>query len=280
RKLGLTANAIRKRVDKLTEIGVLVKFMVIPAPAMLNADYVIAIINTDGTEDVDEFTNLLGENEVIHHVSVLASTKGGAYHVAGQYAGTDMLSELGAYLRGLDGVKQVEIHPTLEIRGQKIELKKLHVKVLNCLKEDPRMTLSDLSKHAGISARSARRAIKELKDAVAVKFTVRWNLAAGGLVSFFTRVEWDEMKISRDKVVEWIRTEYADNFWGSSISATAPVVLVAFVTEDLKHAGRVSTSIGKAEFIKSATTMISYSTKKFPWWGEMQLEKMLEDKSS
>ena len=127
RKLGLTANAIRKRVDRFTESGVLVKFMVVPAPAMLNADYVFGLIHTEGTEDIDNFVDLLGNHDIIHHVSVVASPTGGTYHVAGQYTGTHMLSELGSYFRGLDGVKNVELHPTIEIRGQKIELKKLHL---------------------------------------------------------------------------------------------------------------------------------------------------------
>jgi DNA-binding Lrp family transcriptional regulator len=279
RKLDLTANAIKRRIDNLIESGVLVKFMVIPAPAMINFDHVFALISTDGTEDVDKFVDALGSSEIIHHVSVFASIEGGAYHVAGSYAGTHMLSELGSYIRSLEKVKNVEIHPTLERRGQKFELKKLHVKVLHCLIENPRMTLSDVAKQAGITARSARRAIQELKDSKSINFTVRWNLAASGYVSFFNRVEFNEKKTSRDEVVEWIRTEYKESFWRCYISATAPVILPAFVVDDLRKAGEISASIGRAEFIKSTTTMVSYSTKKFPWWGEAQLQKILDEKN-
>ena len=103
-------------------------------------------------------------------------------------------------------------------------------------------------------------------------------MAAGGYVSFFNRIEFDDKKKSHDEVVEWLWAEYPNSFWSCSVSATAPVILAAFVVDDLKDAGQISTSLRKAEFIKSTSTMISYSTKKFPWWGELQLQKMLGEK--
>ncbi|MFW9894048.1 MAG: Lrp/AsnC family transcriptional regulator, partial [Candidatus Thorarchaeota archaeon] len=101
-KLSLSANAIRKRLEKLIEDGVIIRFMVVPHNAVIDADFISIIVYTDGTENQEELIKVMGNHKVIHHVSPLVTTEGGAYHLFGQYSGIDMMSQLGQFLKELE----------------------------------------------------------------------------------------------------------------------------------------------------------------------------------
>ena len=92
KKTGLSSNAVRNRVDGLLSSGTISRFAISLSAAMINAEHFIALVITDGTEDIDEFVGRMGESPMVGHISLLASAGGGAYLLWGQY--TDLLCYL------------------------------------------------------------------------------------------------------------------------------------------------------------------------------------------
>ncbi len=86
-KLNLSANATRKRLENLIEDGVIVRFMVIPHNAVLDAEFISILVYTDGTEIQDDLIQRIGNHPVVHHVSPLVTTEGGTYHLFGHSHG-------------------------------------------------------------------------------------------------------------------------------------------------------------------------------------------------
>ncbi|MHA1480776.1 MAG: Lrp/AsnC family transcriptional regulator, partial [Candidatus Thorarchaeota archaeon] len=67
RQCGITANAVKRRVNKLVEVGVIEKFVINLSLEMMNGQYLIGMVTTDGTEAEDEFIDLVGNYPMVTH---------------------------------------------------------------------------------------------------------------------------------------------------------------------------------------------------------------------
>ena len=79
RKTGLSANAVKNRVTALLDNGTISRFAVSLNAAMISAEYFMALVITDGTEDIDEFVKRMGDSPMVGHISLLASEIGRAH---------------------------------------------------------------------------------------------------------------------------------------------------------------------------------------------------------
>jgi len=199
-KLGLTATAIKKRMDKLVETGVIEEFCIVLKPAMMGSDYLIALVYTDGSEDEEEFIDLIGSNLMVVQVGQIVTSVGRLYFVHCEYVGAEGLQNLGAFLRTLDSVTDIELHTTLISHGEKWDVKKLHLRVLKHLLDDARMQIGDISERSGLTARRVSRAIQEMQDSNAFWFAVRWNLSLGTNTEFYLKIRYDEQRIKMESV--------------------------------------------------------------------------------
>ncbi|MHA2379352.1 MAG: winged helix-turn-helix transcriptional regulator [Candidatus Thorarchaeota archaeon] len=275
RKLEMTANAVKKRLDNLVKTGIIVRFMVLPHNAVIDAEFVSGIVYTNGSENQHEFVEAMGGHPVIHHVSPLVSISGGAYHIFGQYQGPEMLLNMGQFLRGLDVVTDVRIYPTLYPPGEKIEITKLEMRVLSCLLKNPRMQINEIAEGSGLTTRMARKVLRQLEEGGGVRFTVRWDVNAGDNVTFWIAVSWDPKSFSHEDIKERLANEFPGEYWTSLVAATEPTIFARFVVDDLPSAYRIVGQVRQASFVRSTEVFVCYSTAAFPWLGESLLEEML-----
>ncbi len=275
-KLGLTATAIRKRIDRLLETGVIEEFSVVLRPAMMDSDYLIALVHTDGSEDEDQFMDLIGSNLMVIQVGPIVTDRGRLYFIHCEYMGAEGLQNLGAFLRSLESVSEIELHTILTSRGEKFEIKNLHLRVLKLLLEDARMQVSELSELTGLTARRVSRAIQEMLDSNAFWFAVRWNLSLGRSTEFYLKVRYDEQSIKMDEINEWFRNTFPDAYWFSFYSAMEPILFAKFVTEHFRDAEKISRITKNATFSLSVDVLLSYPVKKFPRLGRIRIEEMIQ----
>jgi DNA-binding Lrp family transcriptional regulator len=291
RKTGLSPTAVKNRVNNLIESGFVSQFKVILNHKYMDAEDFQAIVITDGTERIEELVNTIGTNPMVGHISTMASVNGGAYLVWGQYEGSEMLYELGSFLRGFPEVHTVEFHPLRKLGlhpqrklGSKdavleVEFSKLQRRVLSALLKDPRMLMSDIAQETGLSPKSVRRALREIMDDDFVHFRARPDLAAGGLVNLNLKIEWDEKKKTIEDLDKWLRKEYPLEFWDPFVSALEPIVFAEFMVDDLHEAESISRRIRELPYVKSTTTLVSYSSAKFPYPAELKLREMIKAKT-
>jgi DNA-binding Lrp family transcriptional regulator len=276
-KHGVSATAIKKRVEKLIESGVLAEFIVELNLAMIDGEFFLALIDTDASVREEEFIELLGTNEMISEVGALA---GGSYIAVGSYIGATGLSKIGHFLRKLDSVKEVEIHTLLFIRGKKYRLKRLHLRVLRQLIEDPRMAVTKIAKKTGLAARTVSRAIDEILESESVRLSIRWNLNASESITFLSKIRWDDDKTDLEKMMALLRKEFPTEFWEPLISATEPVMFPAFVVDTLRDVERVTKTLEQQDFIKSVVTLIGKPSRSFHDLRRYHLEDMLKSSTS
>ncbi len=277
RKTGLSSSAVKNRVNALLDSGTISMFHVALEAAMINGEFFLAVVKTDGREDIDGFLDTLGSHPAVGHISLLASAGGGAYLVWGEYLGSQMLMEIREFLASLEDVTSVELHTVLGRQGQKSELANLHLRVLSALRNDPRMQISDIARALGLSPKTVRRAIREIVENGGIVFSARPDMAAGHLVNFYVRFEFDEQKASREDVYDWLSKEYSLELWDPTPSVTAPVFFAEFVVSDLHEAERIARGIRSQDFVFSTATLVSYSNKKYPYYAQTLLDDMIDD---
>ncbi len=276
-KLGLTATAIKKRMDKLVETGVIEEFCIVLKPAMMGSDYLIALVYTDGSEDEEKFINTIGSSLMVVQVGQVVTSVGRLYFIHSEYVGAEGLQNLGTFLRTLDSVTGIELHTILTSRGEKFDIKKLHLKVLKHLLEDARMQIGDISERSGLTARRVSRAIQEMHDSNAFWFAVRWNLSLGTNTEFYLKIKYDETHAKMEGIDGWLRETFPDEYWFSFYSAMEPIMFAKFVTDHFRDAGRISRVTKNAHFAKSVDVLLSYPVKKFPRLGRIRIEEMIRD---
>ena len=256
RKHEITPNAVRKRVLKLIDTGVIIEFMVLLSEAQIDANYLVAILTTDGTQDDEKLTEVLTDNRMVFVVLPLSN---GDYIIHAMYVGPEGLSELGRFLRGLDGVLSVEMQTTVINRGEKIEFSNTQLKVLNSLYDDPRMSVSDIAKQTSMSARRVRRTIDELEESRAARWTLLWNPNAGGYITCLVRTMYDEREIAYEGIDEWCRKSFPEEYLYSHRLATEPSAISVFQVERITELEKIYRAIKRLPGINKVTTYIYFT---------------------
>ncbi|MFW9974994.1 MAG: winged helix-turn-helix transcriptional regulator [Candidatus Thorarchaeota archaeon] len=275
--LGVTANAVKKRIDRLIETGVIEEFSIVLRPAMMGSDYLIALVSTDGNEDEEKFIDQLGSHLMIIQVGQLVTGSGRLYFLHCEYIGAEGLRNVGSFLRTLDSVTNIELHTILTKPGEKFEVKNLHLRVLRYLLKDARMQVSEISEKSGLTSRRVSRAIQEMHSSNAFWFAVRWNLSLGQNAEFYLKVEYAEQASRMDEIDEWLRERFPDEYWFSFYSAMEPILFAKFVTNHFRDAEEISRITKNAPFSKSVDVLLSYPVKKFPRLGKIKIEEMIQD---
>ncbi|TFG31655.1 winged helix-turn-helix transcriptional regulator [Candidatus Thorarchaeota archaeon] len=273
----LTPNAVKNRVHNLIDSSVLAQFLITYAPGAINAESYQAVVLTSGKEISTDFVELMGSSPLIGHISTLATVRGGAYLLWGEFIGTEMLHELSTFLRNLEEVEEVDLYVVLsDHESLEGEFSNLQLKVLKVLRSNPLMQISEIAQKTNISPKSVRRALREITEGGKVNFIARPDLAAGSLVNIHIRIHWNEKKISLQKLLAWLNEKYPIEFWSPFASATEPMMIAEFVVEDLQEAEKISNEIQKAEFIDSSTTMVAFSSAKFSYLSQIKLDDLLD----
>ncbi|MFW9767548.1 MAG: winged helix-turn-helix transcriptional regulator [Candidatus Thorarchaeota archaeon] len=275
--LGVTANAVKKRMDRLIETGVIEEFSIVLKPAMMNSDYLIALISTDGTEDEEKIIDHLGSHLTVVQVGQIVTASGRLYFLHCEYVGNEGLKDVSSFLRTLESVKDIELHTTLTQSGVKFEIKNLHLRVLKHLLDDARMQVSEISEKTGLASRRVSRAIQEMHNSNAFWFAVRWNLSLGQNTEFYLKVEYDEQASRMEEIDEWFRDRFPNSYWFSFYSAMDPVLFAKFVTEHFREAEDISRVTKNTPFSKKVDVLLSYPVKKFPRLGRIKIEEMIQE---
>ncbi|MFW9850305.1 MAG: winged helix-turn-helix transcriptional regulator [Candidatus Thorarchaeota archaeon] len=280
REIGFTPNAVRKRVDKLIENGTLYSFTIRPTLNTMNANIALTLIETDGTEDVSKFLDSFGENEMIGEVNPIVTKERGYYLILSDYIGSNGVLELSTFLRKLDHVENVEIHPVITdplYHGRAVEFKPLELRVMKYLIENAKMSIVELSEKTGLSARRVRNILDNLQEGGGVSFSIRWNTAAAGALRFFLAITYDPRNTKHEEVIEMIQEQYPREFWLYWVSTSHPMIFSSFTVDSIDEVRTISIEMRENPQLVSVDTWICYPPRKFKTYPERWFEEFLRD---
>jgi DNA-binding Lrp family transcriptional regulator len=293
RKLDLSVNGVKKRIERLIETGIIKGYMIYPTLAMLEAESAVAILTITDSSPDNDLLDKVGASPMVYAASILSS---GHVLVFADYKGTKGLSELGTHLRQVPRVGDVELHTIITERGTKCELKTSQLKVLKCLREDARMPISQIAEATQLTSRRVRKIIKaflgnggaddeffvtkhSIGDLQAAKaciyFRVMWDLNAGGATAFIIRIERKEQTGTIGDLVEWLQQHFPVQFWYSYASATTPTLFNVFVIDHMREAKSILNEVCQYPFVESARVIFGYPTKSYQGLRDLWFKEML-----
>jgi DNA-binding Lrp family transcriptional regulator len=274
RKHGISANAIRKRVLRLENSEVIAGYNVTLSPAMVGTEFVFGLLTTDGSKDEVEFVDYLG-----NHPGIIAASSytDGIYALIGEYTDTTDLMEISSFLRTLEGVEQVEIHTILQEKGGKASLNNLHIRVLKSLVENPRMSIVDIARETGLTARRVRRLLHEIEETDSVRHFALIELGAANDIPFIAWMTYDATLIGPKDFEKWLEENYKLPLWQLFISVSEPIVGGLFAVDTLSELDEIVRKIREVEFVKTVRVGISTHHEYFPGPRSRRLRKMIDE---
>lgn len=279
-KIGYTATAARNRVENLIEDGTLYSFTIRPTLNSMNANIAIALVDTDGQESPTDFLETFGENESIGEVNPIATKERGFYLVISDYIGANGIINLGSFLRKLDHIENVDMHPVITdpyYHGNNVEFKPLELRVMKYLSQDARMSITELSEKSNLTARRVRNILKKLQEDGGVNFLIRWNTAAAGATRFFLPIEYNPKDTDHEGVINWLQDKHPKEFWLYWISTNEPLIFASLTAESIEEAREISLEMQENSAVSLAGTWICYPPRKFKTYPEKWLEQKLSE---
>ncbi|MGY5873246.1 MAG: Lrp/AsnC family transcriptional regulator [Candidatus Thorarchaeota archaeon] len=276
-RLGITANAIKKRLDRLIETRVIEEFVVALRPEMVGSEYLVALIQTDGTEDEEQLIEYLGANLNVIQAGQIVTSSNRLYFVHCEYISSGGLKDLSTFFRRIEPIIDLELHTVPTLRGTPFDIERLHLQVLKLLLEDARMQVSQIANRLGITARRAGRAIQEMMDSGAFWFSARWNLSLGNNTEFYLKITHDEKTSTKESVDQWFRETYPNEYWFSFNSAMEPVLFAKFVTDHFRDAREIARAANNEPFSCSVDILLSYPVTKFPRVGMLKIQQLISE---
>lgn len=287
RQVGMSSTAVKKRVDQLIESGVIQQFFPQLRLEMLDADFFLAWITTDGSERDEEFIDQIGNNPMVLEVARLGPR---TLDVGGEVSGTTGVVELVKFLRGFDCVTEVKLHilepvfPTAlppqhkyVYRGRKVTFTRSQLRVLKCLIEDTRMPTSEISRQTGLTPRRVRQILKEIQEGGGVLLTIRPIFGEAGINSFWILIGLEENNTPPHEVVKWFHEHYPYEYWNSFIFSDEPTLIHFCTAKKLQDIEPIIQSVKQAPFTQWAEAQVMYPQRKFVGMSSIRLQKLIED---
>ncbi|MCK5265150.1 MAG: winged helix-turn-helix transcriptional regulator, partial [Candidatus Thorarchaeota archaeon] len=230
RRYGISANAIRRRVLNLEESGEISGYSLFLSPAMIGVNRILGLLTADGSRDEVEVMDEIGS-----HSGVIASAaySNGIYALVGEYTTPEELLDLASYFRKIESIEKTEVHQTIVPLGTHMELSRMHLRVLKPLLHGPRLSVVEVSRKSGLTARRVRRLLNQLEESGAIRFQALLELGAANSIPFLARVTWDERIANYQEIWDWIAQTYPLSHWETYVSATEPVLYSVIAVEGL-----------------------------------------------
>ncbi len=185
---GISAPAIRARIQNLEQTGVITNYLIQYCLEMAKADAYLIEVHTDGSEKVDDFVRLIGTNSMISEVCWSGL---GEYIIIAYCLGVEGAAVLSDYIRSFSPVSMVKPYPLMFSRGQSRILTKSEKRVVEEMSEDPRLSVPDIAKRSGISTKTIRKIISTMNGTL-FRFTLSWNPSAGINTGYIMKLQLRE----------------------------------------------------------------------------------------
>ena len=258
----ISANAIKKRVLKLEEFGVIQSYFVDLSLAMLDAEFAMFLVYTNGMENESDFMDNIGNHSAFSYVG--PSSQNLYFAFATYQNGSIGLHTVSSFLHTLPNVVRIETYPLIYERGNKREFSAIHIMVLKELLDDPKKSISEIVTNTGLTARIVRKTLNDFITGNAIKFAIRWNLSAGGSVQFLLKIEWDPKNTNYVQIMNFLQERFPTSYWLSLVSAIEPVIYANFVVDSLLEVDEVRAEIKKSPLVKATTVILGRRSRVYP----------------
>ena len=283
-KYQVSSNTIKNRIRILEERGIIGKFTFEFNPSLINTNSVLILFRFRSSLEEEQIEQI-GLHPLITGIGVGVE----AGFATGLYRDHRELSLLSDIFHSLEDIIEVTIFPVLlplnadraSPQGTLNDIKASDWKILSLLRENGRVSLSELSEKTLISVKTIRRRIQSLQERKMITLTIQLNpgkITRGMMVVFAIELK----KLTRQLCIEIenkMRNIRPNQFWVSWQVVDRPIVILAFQAESADEVKLIQEDIQKTiTKLESLTHLIGGSMNYYTDLTDELLKENLEKK--
>ena len=275
-KLGLSVNAVHKRIQRLMELGIIRTFTAKLSLSALKA-FGILVFGRSGVQSIDEACKKLGNHELTYWVSV-----GGGNHlyVAAYLQNISQLEPYVDYVK-----KEAEMsEPTVGINPPETDsafpatprdtaLYPLDYQIIHALHRNSRRPVSKVAEELSVSAKTVRRRLSRMVRQRLIELSIQWYPDASNDIMTFFHLN---LKASADKgnFGSLLLQKYTPNllFYWSFINLPNQLVCVVW-TNTMRKLQDIRKSLQSEEALESVVPNVLYTGYIFDTWRDKLLSE-------
>lgn len=174
-KLGISLQAVHRRIQVLKEMGVIRDFVTVPSREALNA-IVVFIFGPSSASSMDDIVDTIGENGNVYGIYVAG---GNVLYVAALLRDISELEPITKVVREVGQVAE----PSIGISGSRgsslsgagvAPLSDMDLRIIRSLHKDSRKAVTDVAEDLGVSAKTVNRRLSRMSKDGLVDFTIKW----------------------------------------------------------------------------------------------------------
>jgi DNA-binding Lrp family transcriptional regulator len=272
-KLGLSINAVHKRIAAMTKMGIIRAFTAHPSLVSLGA-VTVWVYGRSEAEHPGELHTVLGADD---HTYWVANSGGGFVYVGGYLRD---VSELDAYVDSVKKVGEITepvvgIMPSFGLRKRE-SLRPLDYQILGSLRKDSRKPVTDVATEVNASAKTIHRRLEWMVEKQLVDFTIEFYPDASNDIVSLCHME-TARGFERQKVLESLRAKFSQNTLVEVLFSNLPnsIALILW-TNSMKQMEDLREKIGETEGVRSPLLNVLQIGYIFDTWRD----KLVLEKSS
>lgn len=270
-RLGLSINAVHKRIGALMESGIIRAFTARPSLITLGALTVWVYGRSEAAHPADVHLRL-GADDRTYWV---ANSGGGYIYVGGYLRGLSELDDYVAFVKreGEIGEPSVGIIPQIPNPFPKEGLQPLDYQILASLRKDSRKPVSEVATEVKASAKTVHRRLERMVEKGLIDFGIDWYPDASNDIVSLCHIEIAQ-RSDRSKVLAALRQKFRQSILVEVLFSNLPNLLVLFLwTNSMKQMEDLRENVGRVEGVKSVMLNVLQIGYMFDTWRDKLILK-------
>jgi len=263
-RLGLSINAVHKRIGAMAASGIIRAFTAHPSLASLGA-VAVWVYGRSETPHPGEIHLRLNANDSVYWV---ANSGGGYIYVGGYLKSLSELDQYVAFVKREGEIPDptVGIIPQASGRFPGEALRPLDYQILAALQKDSRKPASDVASEVNASAKTVHRRLERMVEKGLVEFSVDWYPDASNDIVSLCHVGIAP-RADRQKVLDSVRRGFSQNILVEVLFSNLPNLLVFFLwTNTMKQMEELRERLEKEDGVGSVTLNVLQIGYMFDTW--------------
>lgn len=276
----IPATTAWRRIQKMKKSGMLAGFEIAIGPDYDPSKELTLFLQIEngcsGDELVREIINHPGTASVSHFVnsrSILTM----------EYIDESQIDDYHNFIVNLEGITNVNLYKSKQFSwwddGPKetVQFSESELIVLECLLDDPRKSVEDVSDCVKLSLKKVRCIIDDLIESKKVWFKVRWNPNTEVSHCVIMKISLVENHSGQSNILQWISEMLEDSFLGEYPIEADSEIFAWFNIEKMSGSIEISNQLQKHPEISSVETLYFPPHIKNLRYGAKLLRTLVED---
>jgi len=276
RKLGISRQAVHRRMHVLTETGVIKGVFARVSIPYLDA-VSVAVSGVSKTASVEKTLDKLGESELTHRVVVAG---GNYFYVVGLLRNLSELDDYSEFVKraaqmpepsvgiyGIDdGLMPYPVDGSEKRKQSYKELTKLDLRIVASLKGDARRSVAEIADMVGVSTKTVRRHLEDMISDGSLDLSAPMDLASGGDLFLVMHVN---LKDGADKIEvgrRLLSKHYFQDQYIRSYSNIPDLLGWIFWSDNMAEIRRALRETSEDEDVRSVMLNFAYLERLYPTW--------------